>query len=255
MIKILASPRAPHQMRHAMAMAAGLVRHGKSAHVTHRAPTGGPDDTVICWGWREGQQHRARGAQVLVMERGYIGDRFSWTSLSWNGLNNLGSFPERNDGGVRFRQHFPDALRPWQPLGGYVLIAGQVPGDMSLRGECLEKWYAGQAAHYAEAGEAVRFRPHPLAYRRAPVRPVPGAPALAGDLAEAMAGAKLVTVWNSNVGVDALLAGKPTLVADSGGMAYGITEATREAWAHALAWRQFTLEEIESGFAWEVANG
>jgi hypothetical protein len=254
-IKIIASPRAAHQRTHAAAMAAGLVRHGLTAEVTHRALESGPDDTVICWGWREGQQHRARGSQVLVMERGYIGDRFVWTSLAWNGLNNLGDFPSINDSGARFLKHFPGALQPWQPEGAYVLIAGQVPGDMSLRGTCLADWYAAKAAEYAAQGDPVRFRPHPLAHRREPVRLVPGAPILSGDLAVALAGAKLVVTFNSNLGVDALLAGKPTSVADSGGMAYGITEATREDWAHRLAWRQFTIDEIESGFAWEVANG
>lgn len=251
MITIVASPRAPHQLTHATAMAAGLLRHGLRSTVTHRAPTTGPDDTVICWGWREGQQHRARGAQVLVMERGYLGDRFNWSSLAWNGLNNRGEMPVVEDHGERFRKHFDHLYREWNAAGDYTLICGQVPGDMSLQGRDLHSWYEKQALFHPDA----RFRAHPLAHRRERPRPVRGAPDIGGELAAALAGARLVVCWNSNAGVDALLAGKPTHVEDVGGMAYGIDETNREPWLHRLAWRQFTLEEITSGLAWEVANG
>lgn len=251
MITIVASPRAPHQMTHATSMAAGLLRHGLRSVVTHRATDTGPDDTVICWGWREGQLHRARGAQVLVMERGYLGDRFEWTSLAWNGLNNYGELPVVEDHGERFRRHFDHLLKEWNPTGSYTLICGQVPGDMSLQGRDLHGWYEEQAARHSPA----RFRPHPLAHRRAPVREVKGAPRIEGDLEQALDGASLVLTWNSNSGVDALLAGKPTHVEDAGGMAYGIDETNRVPWLYRLAWRQFTLEEITSGLAWEIARG
>ncbi len=251
MITLIASPRAPHQMTHATAMAAGLLRHGLRSTLTHRAANTGPDDTVICWGWREGAQHRDRGAQVLVMERGYLGDRFNWTSLAWNGLNNRGEMPIVDDHGERFRQHFDHLYCEWNPAGQYTLICGQVPGDMSLQGRDLHDWYERQAALHPDA----LFRRHPLAHRRERPRPVRGAIDLVGNLDSALAGAKLVVCWNSNAGVDALLAGKPTHVEDAGGMAYGIDETNREPWLHRLAWRQFTLEEITSGLAWEVANG
>lgn len=251
MITILASPRAPHQQTHATAMAAGLARHGIRSVVTHRAPQTGPGDTVICWGWRHGQEHFNRGARVLVMERGYIGDRFNWTSLAWDGLNNRGQMPVVDDSGERFRRYFSHTMHSWNPKGAYTLICGQVPGDMSLQGRDLHRWYEQQAEHF----DSVYFRPHPLAHRREAPRPVRGAPELQGPLDEALAGASLVITWNSNAGVDAILAGKPTHVEDCGGMAYGIDETTREKWAHRLAWRQFTLEEITSGLAWEVANG
>lgn len=251
MITLIASPRAPHQMTHATAMAAGLLRHGLRSTLTHRAPQTGPDDTVICWGWRQGREHRSRGANVLIMERGYLGDRYNWTSLAWNGLNNRGEMPIVDDSGERFRQHFDHLLQAWNPAGEYTLICGQVPGDMSLQGRDLHKWYEAQAERHPNA----RFRRHPLAYRREVPRPVRGAPDLNGPLEEALAGASLVVTFNSNAGVDALMAGKPTHVEDAGGMGYGIDETTRGKWAHRLAWRQFTLEEITSGLAWEVANG
>lgn len=251
MTVILASPRAPHQNEHAQAMQVGLRAHGIDAKVTHRAEPGS-QETVICWGWRVGQVHRAAGADVLVMERGYLGDRFAWTSLGWNGLNNYATVPlAPNDGGLRFNAHFGQLLKPWNPEGDYVLICGQVPGDQSLKGQDLKPWYAAQAAYYRAAGHEVRFRPHPLAARRERPAVVPGAPTLEGSLEDALAGARLVVSYNSNAGVDALLAGKPAHVEDPGSMAWDATVPDRMPWLAKLAWRQFTLDEIRSGFAWE----
>jgi len=70
-----------------------------------------------------------------------------------------------------------------------------------------------------------------------------------GPLAKALAGAAVVITWNSNTAVDAILAGKNTTAADKGSMAWEVSD--REAWAHALAWRQFSQDELTSGFAWE----
>ncbi len=248
MIHILASPSAAHQRAHAEAMAAGLAAHGVAAKVTHRTVPGAAE-TVICWGWRMGQAHREAGADVLVMERGYIGDRFAWTSLGWNGLNGYATAPARDDP-ARLAEHFPDALKPEDPAGGYVLIAGQVPGDMSLRGQDLNPWYRAKAREYRDAGKLVFFRPHPLASRRGPVPTLADAPALAAPLDKALQGAELVVTYNSNTAVDAVLAGKRVHVEDPGSMAWNVVD--RLQWAARLAWRQFTLQEIRSGFAWEV---
>lgn len=248
-VTIVANPTAPHQLRHAAALAAGFARHGVRTRTTHDARQAG--QTVVVWGWHLGKPLRDAGKSVLVMERGYIGDRLgAWTSLAWNGLNNRGkvsSIPD--DGGARFRAHFDGMLKPWNPAGEYVLLVGQVPGDASLQGRDLSPWYAAQAAR--PWGKPVVFRPHPVARKRGHlVRPVPGTRMEEGDLEQALAGAAEVVTWNSNTGVEALLAGKPTHVADPGSMAWE-GAADRERWAYRLAWRQWTLEEFASGFALE----
>lgn len=247
---VIGNPRAAHQLSHQQALSAGLRKHGlQVAEVanenqvrTHR---------VACWGWRIGKRLRDAGHSVLVMERGYIGDRFAWTSLGWNGLNNRATVPPvPDDGGKRFNKNHAALLKPWQPHGDYVLIMGQVPGDASLQGLDLKPWYASQADSIAKTyGCEVAFRPHPLASMRGGSSKVPGAVTMTGDLEQALSGAVMVVTFNSNSGVDALLMGKPTTVADEGGMAYGITQELRESWAHRLAWRQWSLEEITAGFA------
>jgi hypothetical protein len=237
----------PHQKAHADALARGFAAHGVTVKTGYPATK-----HVACWGWRQGKPLRERGHEVLVLERGYIGDRFAWTSLAWNGLNNRGTVPRIPlDGGERFDRHHAGLLKPWNPQGEYVLVIGQVPGDAALQGRDLSGWYAEQAAK--DWGLPVYFRPHPLAHRRGPVRPVPGAPFKNGPLPDALQGAAWVVTFNSNTGVESYLAGKPTHVDDEGSMAWGVTN--REQWAHRLAWRQWTMDEIASGVAWEHVRG
>lgn len=263
-LSIVANPDALHQRSHAAALAEGLRAHGVAVEVV-RGPQDAATAHVACWGWRCGRQLRERGKQVLVMERGYLGDRFAWTSLGWNGLNNFAAFPHRRDG-ARFRKNFGHLLKPWTPVGRYILLIGQVPGDMSLRGMNMATWYAQQvreAARYAHA--TVVFRPHPVAVERGYRQAVDGTTQLDGDLASQLAGAALVVTFNSNTGVDSLLAGKPTVVADEGGMAWsvaphsiseatGAAEPARQEWLARLAWCQWTLDEIRSGEAWATVG-
>lgn len=246
-ITVIASPRALHQVTHQAAMTEGLRRHGFEvlADSGDRATT----HLVACWGWRCGRIMRARGHEVLVMERGYIGDRFAWTSLAWNGLNNRGSVFTPDDGSRLSRYH-ADRLHPVDHSGSYVLIAGQVPGDMSLRGRDLKPWYAEQVKK--DWGLPVKFRPHPLAHKRGPVHLVKGAQTHIGPLDEALRDAAVVVTYNSNTGVDAVLAGKKATADDDGSMIWGMKD--RQKWAERLAWRQWKLDEIKDGSAWEVVN-
>lgn len=242
--------RAPHQVRHREALAEGLQRHGVLNQYRN---------VVACWGWRSGALHRRAGRDVLVLERGYLGDRFSYTSIGWNGLNGKATFPEYpNDGGSRFRA-MGLKLERWKPRGEYALVVGQVQGDAALAGKNLGTWYL-EASRQAAAvyGLPVRFRPHPLERRRIGiVRHVPGTELDTGPLEESLANAAVVITWNSNTGVDALVAGKPAVAVGEGSMTFplaarelgGACNADREAWAHSLAWKQWTIDEIRSGDA------
>lgn len=253
-ITIVASPRSPHQLEHQTALAKGLAAHGVKAVLN----LGGAINTpyVACWGWRHGEIYRKQGKDVIIMERGYLGDRFHWTSLAWNGLNGRATFPEYPADSSRFEKHF--SMQPWKQGGDYVLIAGQVPGDASLQGINLMPWYTDAARKAREAyGLPVLFRPHPQVaargYKQKPGHTEPST----GTLAEALAGAAVVITWNSNTGVDSVLAGVPTVTGDEGSMAREVTgheigemvRPDREAWAHRLAWRQWTMDEIVSGEA------
>jgi hypothetical protein len=215
-------------------------------------------DLVIGWGVRTGNPYyksqRERGARVVVLERGYVGDRMRWTSVSQGGgLNGYGNFVVRDDGGKRWEQHHAHHMKPWQKReSGYVLIMGQIATDMSLRhaGD-INARYHEMTREFAARGHRVKFRPHPggsgRVYHNTP---------LATDLA----GARFTCCFNSNSAVDSVLAGIPCVALDRGTMAYPVTGHSwddppmpdRTKWAHDLAWTQYQADEMRTGFCQEV---
>lgn len=251
---IISSPRAQHQLSHQAALADGLKVHGINPILTlgNFAKT----KHVACWGWRLGKVLRDAGKEVLVMERGYFGDRFEWSSLAWNGLNGRGEFAEAPDDSSRFKNNF--TMQPWKKGGDYVLIMGQVPGDASLQGRNMMPWYENAAREAAEKyGLPVKFRPHPLAAKKGHNQLLKNATQSTGELDEALSGAAVVVTFNSNSGVDSVLAGVPTVAVDQGSMAWDVAghkigdcvTPCRDAWASRLAWCQWRLDEISSGAA------
>lgn len=213
---------------------------------------------VACWGWRIGQLYRSQGRDVLVAERGYIGDRFNWTSLAWNGLNGHGDHrvgPAVT--GQRFADNFADLMQPWQTDGDYALLLGQVPGDMSLAGVDYGGWLNGVAERYARDGIPLRFRPHPQP--RGDDVTVPGVETIGGTLQEALAGAICAIAYNSNSLVDAALAGVPVWAWDKGSMAWPLSgkgmAVDRGRWAARLAWCQWSHAEICDGTALRSVMG
>jgi hypothetical protein len=124
----------------------------------------------------------------------------------------------------------------------------------------LGPWYARAAMQAQNAYELpVKFRPHPKAiekgFRHAPI----GTQPCAGTLGDALDRAAVAVTWNSNAGVDAVLAGVPLVTMDDGSMAREVSShrigalarPDRTAWAHRLAWKQWTIAEIMSGAALE----
>ena len=248
-----------YQKGHGGALAQGLAVHGIATQMMRNM---GPcrDRYVACWSWHRGKLLRKMGKEVLIMERGYVGDRFAWTSLAWNGLNGRATRYCTLSDPERFNRNFHGLMQPWKSGGDYVLLIGQVQGDASLGGMDLRGWYERTAreAHRAY-GLPVRFRPHPESIKRGHKVIVPGAKTLGGTLADAFAGAAVVITFNSNTGVESVLAGIPTVTLDQGSMARevsahsigDITRPDRSDWAARLAWCQFEMAEIKSGFAWE----
>lgn len=254
-VSIIASPSAPHQVAHAYAMKSGLGRIGVRAEIVSRPYEAAVSPIVACWGWRNGKQLQSAGKQVLVMERGYLGDRFSWTSLGWNGLNRRALMPELDDGGARFRRYHGNLLGDRDGKGDYVLLIGQVPGDAALNGKDLAPWYRDtlhKSEHIYQL--PVRFRPHPRARAGAYPKEIRQHN---GELSEAIAGARAVVTYNSNTAVEAVIAGKSAVAMDEGSMAWDVTShllgsdysGDRMNWAHRLAWKQWQLKEIEDGSA------
>src|SRR5262245_54193080 len=238
-------------------MIAGLNRHGITAKI-HSAFV--PCDVAVFWGHRQHQiianQKRA-GAHYLVMERGYVGDRFLWTSLGFDGLNGKASFPEAPDS-KRWDKYFAKYMKPWHNGGRYALIMGQGRGDASLEGVNFDEWIWKTVKQVQALGYEPIFRPHP----NYPQQLVKFA-RLDGSLSEALELAKMVVTYNSNSGVDGVLAGVPTVAMDPGSMAWDVTShdpsylvtPDRAEWCARMAYTQWDPEEMRSGLAWEHLKG
>lgn len=249
-----------HQRVWATAMAKGLERHGVQAQMVEDPCQVRGCDFAVCWGWRIGERLRQQGHEVLVLERGYVGDRFTWTSVAWNGLNGRGDFclPETVDG-RRAERHFGHLMKPWRHDGRVVAIMGQVQGDASLQGQNMTAWYRETAAGSARAyGLPVVFRPHPVADRRRLATPA-GLMVERGPLEALFERALAVVTYNSNSAVDAILAGVPAVATDAGSMALPVAGRAigerptpeRAEWLARLAWCQWRVEELADGSAWD----
>lgn len=253
-----------HHQAHADAMAEGLKRHGVEVSTFGHMPA--PDaDFCTVWGWRCGERVRGLGftKPILVMERGYLGNRMEWTSLGWDGLNGRARWNEPQDNGERFWANFGGLACAWEQYDGYALMIGQVEGDMALRNVNFAQWCRVAADVLQEKGFDVRFRPHPEAVRRGQPLPVPQSLVIDGTLSQALSEAAVVATWNSNTSTDAVMAGVPAYAIDEGAMAWPVTAhdllddpvmPDREEWFRAMSWRQWTLDEIQSGAAWEVVR-
>ena len=251
-----------HQITWIDAFAEGLKRHGWQVKVETGYELA---DLVVIWGTRKRDiigRTKADGGEICILERGYLGDRFFWTSVSFGGgLNGRGEFRRPDDyDGRRFYRRFGDLMRPWhQPEGGYALLIGQVPGDMSLQHVNIESWYSKTARALEAAGWNVLFREHPLAGRRGGTR-ASGLKRVDGSLEDAMRGARLVVTYNSNAAVEAALFGRPVIAMDEGSMAWQVAGHEigeiimpyRADWAARLAWCQWSDAEMRSGECMEA---
>jgi hypothetical protein len=216
-------------------------------------------------------QHRAQGKDVLVLERGFM-RRDRYFMAGWNGINGRADFnlaAEMPDDRWRALETDLAPLRvPDGPTRRALLIC-QIPWDASVQSLDHPAWAADMAARLLAAGHAVTVRRHPLlpqAHFRsgfARLLATPGVTVSEETLAHDFAWADMVVTHNSNTAVDAVLEGLPVLVGDpAGSMArdVAVTDPAavamayrpdgRPAWAHRLAWCQWTVEEIAAGQAW-----
>lgn len=265
-VLIVADKSRDDQNRIADNLIAAMIENGDTPRVSHDR---NPDiatikagfDAVVVWGWRIGSNFHAKGLDTLVIERGYIGDRFEWYSAGWNGLNGRARFPLVPDGGQRWQTYFAPLLRPWRhtSLGRYALVMGQVPTDTSLRNVNFRAWVGDACAAMQVRGLPVAYRPHPLAPRFLPY--TQDVQVLKGDLRAALDGAMVTVTYNSNSAVDGILAGVPCIAMDQGSMAWDVathcysdlaTQPDRTEWAHCLAWRQWRIAEFKMPSTWKL---
>lgn len=261
-IKIYQRQFQPHAGKFFHAFIDGLKLHGINAEWLYDRSYK-PSDLAVIWGMRFPQiikGQKENGNDFLVMERGYVGDRMKFTSMGFNGLNNRADFHAENMPDDRWDKYFDGMMKHWKTEDGYILLIGQVAGDSSIKDRIiLTDWLNEVVAELSKIypGKEIVFRPHPLSRQN---QNIPGTENSNGSLEQDLSGAGLCVTFNSNTGVEAVLAGVPTITMDRGAMAYNVTshaldvpicKPDREQWAYDMAYKQWMMEEIASGEAWE----
>ena len=255
---IIANPHSTHQGTWGRAFGEGLKRHGFEVSVGQAME---PCALIVIWGThnrRAIEWGRENATDVCILERGYVGDRFSFTSVSFGGeLNNRARFSSHQIDSRRVAKHHAGVLKPWRPgEARNALIMGQVSGDAALRGIDPQRKYQFMLQGLRDVGMSVMFRPHPAGSSE-----FDQAPNLPGTLHDALEWADVTCSWNSNSGVDSVLAGVPHICFDGGSMAFEVSaqcfavdRPDRKQWLNRLSYCQWTLDEMETGECWDHAR-
>ncbi len=216
-------------------------------------------DLLIIWNKYGGhitaaEEVEARGGRVLVAENGYLGNDFAghrWYAISLSEHNGAGSWsvghPDRWDS-------LGENLAPFREGGvEWVILPQRGIGPPGIAMPAQWPKYALSCAGAIRPRRPIRVRPHPGAH---------GAPCELLDDLEQAAG---VITWGSGAATKALAAGIPVfydfpawIMAGAGraladmGEGPNCDETARLTAFRRMAWAMWTLEEIESGFAFNT---
>jgi len=205
------------------------------------------------------KEHKA-GKDVVILEKGYI-HRHKYYSAGLNGINGAALFSNYGVPSDRFEK-LNTPLVPWSINDdGYVLLIGQVPWDASVQYLDHRLWLRDTVKVIREyTDRLIVFRPHPLALKAIPS--LEGTVLTNNSLEQDLQNAFVVVTHNSNVGVDAALAGVPVFCSDPGSMVYPYAAGglwtiktpsmwDRTDWANRIAYAQWSFEEMASGAPWQ----
>lgn len=184
----------------------------------------------------------AAGIPFVILDRGYFEpNRVDRVSISFNGHHGLSMPVDVLDRPPRPAPQYHE----WRSDGEYVLVCGQVEDDASLRGIDVDAWMNRVAGAAIDAlGMPVIKRPHPKQLQ-------PWERGTLPSWDKALAGAAVCVTYSSTMGVQAVLAGVPTVAMHKASPAYSMASpslairkpAGRAAWVHTLSWREYDLTD------------
>lgn len=188
------------------------------------------------------------------------------TSLNLNGLNGESWFDTSAFSGDDSRcKKYGWFINPRTSSGDKIIVIGQITGDQSLNaleGNSIYSWVATKVAQMAATGDGskVLFKPHPLEKTNM-IREV-GAPLFTGNMDDVLKVAERVVTYSSTAGVDAWLSAVPATSDSPVSMIFRHQDLVGNKnplnleelrqWLNELSFRQFRLEEIRDGTAWEI---
>jgi hypothetical protein len=233
-----------------------LLADTDSATIKSRVPAAWPRNGII-------PQQRNENRDVVVLEMGYINRGDSEThhyAAGLNGLNGRANF--RNKGMPDDRARLLCIEPKPYKQGEHIVLCGQVPWDASVDTTDHVAWLTESAAKLRTDPRPIVFRPHPSVS----LPPIEGCEYSKRPLADDLRNAWAVVTFNSNSGVEALLAGVPVFALDEGSMVWGVCNRSladiespslpdRTQWLNDLCYAQWTLEEMKEGLAWKHLFG
>jgi len=199
----------------------------------------GNDVLMYRAGWERQDYYHIDHGYVAAATDVDSGDYFRITKngLQWN---DAGNFP--SDRWDRLGRE----ILPWKKTGDYILAIEMPQAHTILYGMSSGIW------HHLVEENVKKYSKRPIVWRRKDSTEA---------LKKALDGAWAVVVHSSNVAVDALLYGVPAFVCGTSAarmMSLPNLELIetpfypdRQEWCHALAYQQWTLQEIESGLPWQ----
>lgn len=252
------------------------------------------DLAVIFGSWkpREKGTHQTRisvahnAQRFLVIETPLLGRRTDQMNQYWrvgiNGyLNRDAVWPQLTPTAADQRvKDFGIGWNGWKNNAqGHVVVALQLPGDASLRGQDINEWALDSVKRIRSVCDRrIVVRCHPLVSERgfAEHHELAGHILMAGmdkikfsdgaqvSWSEDIKGAYCTVTYSSGMAIDSVLAGIPTIACDEGNFAWGISSNMIEQivelrcassdeikqWMRFLAGCQYSLEEMQDSTAW-----
>ena len=235
----------------------------------YRAPL--PADVVCFYGLSGNfmklfQDYRKVGTETVFIDLAYWGRKGDaqpdFHRIAVNGYQPTSYF--KFDATPERFSVFNKTIQPWRTTGEEILVAG-----MSER--AARVWNLGGATEHAAAmiAEIRKHTDRPIAYRPKPswvdAQPIPGTRYANGLLQDELRRAWMVVTYRSNVAVDALIEGVPILVLGdhpASLMSHNDLSRIEDPWrpedpmrlnfCSSLAWHQFSLREMRSGWMWKT---
>lgn len=278
-----------------MKFATGVIESGDDAFLSYDDKYYDCDVAVIFGSWkdRDDTHHKVKNEIVskaknfIVLETPLIGRQKvenymsdNWFRIGLNGfLNDTGNFNNKNKNGERWdivRKNLGLEIKAYNDShDGPIVVAMQLPGDASLRGQSIEKW----ALHTVQA---IRTQTDRLIIIRTPqidrhyddatmrlIEKQPNVKFQKGtfeNLKETFDEAMCTVTYSSGFAIDSLLNGCPTIAMSPSNFAYGlvpnkvdniehVARPNRDQWLYNLSYAQWHVDEIERGLPWKHLRG
>lgn len=236
LVVIHANPAIQWQREFAPKISAGLDAVGVKHRVTQERQRTSEDLSIVL-GTNSFRQ--VENGPFLLVDRCSFGDTNRWVSLVRDGHGRRGDHRVPAGAPAARWERIAHPVLPWKS-GRKKVLCGQTE-SWSPHTQ-LPEWYA-QVREFV-----THFRKHP-----------------AGENPTGLQECRnwddvgLAVTLNSSVGVDAVMAGVPTVTMDEGAMAWDVSahhparsvKPPRIEWLHWLAWTQWSHDEIAEGRPWE----